>query len=59
MFQTEERVSAKALGQEGLDVLVGGTRPECSGECIAWDGIVNRKYSKNINILNNAWGYNH
>ena len=23
MFQTEERVSAKALGQEGLDVLVG------------------------------------
>ena len=37
----------------------GDTRPESSRGCIAWDGIVNRKYSKNINILSNAREYNH
>lgn len=37
----------------------GDIRPESSWGCIAWDGIVNRKYSKNINILSNAREYNH
>ena len=39
MFQTEERVSAKALGQAGLDVLVGGykARVQWGVHCLGWD----------------------
>lgn len=37
--------SAKALGQEGL-MLREIEGLEWSRGCIAWDGIVNRKYSK-------------